>query len=103
MSLNCWISQLSQKLAQTHREFGHQLINIRNENYPLYLYEMFLDPRICDQRSQNEDIVSYKVKTQYVQVTNMINTAIKHVISGQSTPMVKCCMVIMFDIGKYFL
>ncbi len=34
----------------------------------------------------------YKVKTQYVQISNIIDTSIKHPISGQSTPMVKGCM-----------
>ncbi len=37
----------------------------------------------------------YKIKTQYVQISNIIDTSIKHPISGQSTPMVKGCM----DIG----
>ena len=39
----------------------------------------------------------YQVKTQYVQISNMIDTSIKHPISGQSTPMGKGCMD-MFDI-----
>ncbi len=38
-----------------------------------------------------------KVKTQYVQMSNIIDASIKHPISGQSTPMVNCCMDIMFD------
>ena len=41
--------------------------------------------------------LSYKVKTQYVQISNNIDTSIKHAISGQSTPKVKGCMDIMFD------
>ena len=39
----------------------------------------------------------YKVKTQYLQILNMIHTSIKHPVSGQSTSMVKECMNIMFD------
>ena len=34
----------------------------------------------------------YKVKMQYVQVSNNIDTSIKHRISGQSTLMVKGCI-----------
>ena len=34
-------------------------------------------------------VLPYKVKTQYVQVSNIADTSIKHPISGQSTPMVK--------------
>ena len=37
-------------------------------------------------------ILLYKVKMQYVQVLNIVDTSIKHQISGQSTPMVKGCM-----------
>ncbi len=40
----------------------------------------------------------YKVKTQYVQISNIIDTSIKRLISDQSTPMVKSCMYIMFDV-----
>ena len=34
----------------------------------------------------------YKVTTQYVQISNIIDTSIKHPISGQSTPMEKGCV-----------
>ena len=40
----------------------------------------------------------YKVKTQYVQISNILDTSIQHPISGPSTPMVKGRMdIIMFD------
>ena len=39
----------------------------------------------------------YKVKMQYVQISNIIDTSIKRPISGQSTLLVKGCMDIMFD------
>ena len=38
----------------------------------------------------------YQVKTQYLQILNVIDTSIKHAISGQSTPMAKGWMD-MFD------
>ncbi len=34
----------------------------------------------------------------YVQISNIIDTSIKHPISGQSTPMLKSCMDIMLGI-----
>ena len=34
---------------------------------------------------------------QYVQISNLIDTSIKHPISGQSAHMVKDCMDRMFD------
>ena len=40
----------------------------------------------------------HKVKRQYVQIKNIVDTAIKHQISGQSTSIPKGCMYIMFDI-----
>ncbi len=39
----------------------------------------------------------YKVKRQYVQISEIIDTSIKRAISGQSTLMVKGCIDIMFD------
>ncbi len=45
-------------------------------------------------------LLSYKVKTQYVQVSNIIDTFSKHPISGKSTPLVKGCMYIF---GRYCL
>ena len=33
----------------------------------------------------------YKVKIQYVRLSNIVDTSIKHSISGQSTPMVEGC------------
>ena len=40
----------------------------------------------------------YKVKTWYVQISDILDAFIKHPISGQSTTMVKGCMdIIMFD------
>ena len=44
-----------------------------------------------------------KVKMQYVQISNVIDTSIKHQMSGQSTLMVKGCMDIMFDIHLQLL
>ena len=38
----------------------------------------------------------YKVKTQYVQTSNIVDISIKHPISGESTPILKGCMY-MFD------
>ncbi len=43
-------------------------------------------------------LLSYKVKRQYVQISYMMDTSIKHPISGQYIYMVKGCMDIMFDI-----
>ncbi len=40
--------------------------------------------------------LTYQVKTQYVQIVNLIDTSNKRVISGQPTPMFKGCMGIMF-------
>ncbi len=40
----------------------------------------------------------YKVKMQYVQISNLIDTSIKYPISGQSISTVNGCMDIMFDI-----
>ncbi len=34
---------------------------------------------------------------QYVHISNIIDTAIKHSLSGQATPVVEGCMNIMFD------
>ena len=40
----------------------------------------------------------YKVKSHYVQISNIVDTSIKQQISGQSSTMVKGCMnIIMFD------
>ena len=39
-------------------------------------------------------MLSYKVKTQYVQKSNITDTSMKHPISGQFTLVVKGCMVI---------
>ncbi len=44
-------------------------------------------------------VLPYKVKTQYVQISNIVDTSIKHAISSQSTPMVKGFLV-MFDNGR---
>ena len=42
-------------------------------------------------------ILSYQVKTQYVQILNITDTSIKRAMSGQSTPMVQGCTdIIMF-------
>ena len=43
------------------------------------------------------EIVPHKVKTQYVQILNIIDTSIKLPTSCQSTPMVKGCIDIVFD------
>ena len=40
---------------------------------------------------------AHKVKMQYVQIQNKLDTSIKHEISSQSTSMLKGCMY-MFDI-----
>ena len=37
-------------------------------------------------------ILPYELKTQYLQISNIIDTSIKRPISGQSTPMVKDCV-----------
>ena len=37
-------------------------------------------------------LLPYKVKMQYVQISNIIDTSIKHQISNQSTPMIKGCI-----------
>ncbi len=52
---------------------------------------------MCSTLLNHEEVMSYKVKTQYWQISNIIDTSIKHQISGQSTPMVKRCMDIMVD------
>ncbi len=39
----------------------------------------------------------YQVKTQYLQLKNMVDTSIKHPISGQSSTVVKGCVYILFD------
>ena len=38
----------------------------------------------------------YKVKTQYVQISNIVDTSIKHPISDQSTTVVKGYMDISY-------
>ncbi len=40
-------------------------------------------------------VLPYLVKTQYLQILNI--TSIKRAVSGQSTPMVKCCIFDMVD------
>ena len=40
-------------------------------------------------------VLLYKVKTQYVQISNIKDTSIKHQIFGQSAPVVNGCM----DVG----
>ncbi len=42
-------------------------------------------------------VLSYNVKRQYVQISNIIDTSIRRPILYQSTPMVKGCMDIMLD------
>ncbi len=37
-------------------------------------------------------VLPYKVKTKYVEISNIADTSHKHPNSGQSTPMVKGCM-----------
>ncbi len=44
-----------------------------------------------------EHYMPYKGKMQYVLISDIINTSIKHAISGQSIPMMKGRMDIMFD------
>ncbi len=39
----------------------------------------------------------HKVKTQYVQILNIVDTSIKHTMPGQSTSMLKDMDIIMFD------
>ncbi len=41
----------------------------------------------------NSSMLLYKVNTQYVQISNTIDTSIERLISGQSTSMVKDCIV----------
>ena len=42
-------------------------------------------------------VLPHKVKTQYVQLSKIIDTSIKSPISGQSTPMLKGCIDHIFD------
>ena len=42
-------------------------------------------------------ILPYQLKTQYLQILNVVDTSIKRQISGQSTTVVKGCMYITFD------
>ena len=42
--------------------------------------------------SQIGTTLPYKVRRQYVQISNIIDTSITHTISGHSTPMVTGCM-----------
>ncbi len=42
-------------------------------------------------------MLPYQVKRQYMQIINMTDTSIKRGISGQSTPVVKGCFGIVFD------
>ena len=51
------------------------------------------------EKRQQVATVSCLTKTQYVQISNKVDTSIKLTILGQSTYMVKGCMDIMFDIG----
>ncbi len=46
--------------------------------------------------------LQYNVKMQYVQISNIIDTSIKHPISITSTPMVKGCMDIVWY-GRYWI
>ena len=48
--------------------------------------------RIKEKEGSGRLYLLYKVKTQYVQNINVIDTSIKCPNSGQSTPMVKGCM-----------
>ncbi len=45
----------------------------------------------------NLTTLPYKVKKQYVQISNLIDTSIKRPILGQSTFMIKGCMDITLD------
>ncbi len=61
---------------------------------------LFPNTRVVDMMSESIYaciLLAYKVKTQYVQISNIIDTSSKRPISGQSTPMVKDCMDIMYD------
>ena len=49
---------------------------------------MYSDDKLCDINTE----LPYKVKTKYVQISNMIHTSVKLSISGKSTQMVKGCM-----------
>ncbi len=50
-------------------------------------------------RWQSEYLL-YKGKTQYVQIWNILDTPIKHPILGQSSPMIKVHMDVIFDMIK---
>ncbi len=43
-------------------------------------------------------MLPHQVKTQYMQIINIVDTSIKHPISDYFTPMVKGYMDIMFDL-----
>ncbi len=42
-------------------------------------------------------VLPHQVKTQCLKILNIIDTSIKHAISCHSTPMVKGCIDIIFD------
>ncbi len=46
--------------------------------------------------SSNQVVEGHKVKSQYVQIQNIVDISLKRQISDQSTSMLKCCMYIMF-------
>ena len=44
-------------------------------------------------------VLQYQIKTQYLQIENIVDTSIKHLISGLSTIGVQGCMYNMFVIA----
>ena len=55
----------------------------------------FLPVKHREQNKDGEDgmcILLYKVRSQYVPISNIVDASIKHPISSQSTPMLKGCM-----------
>ena len=73
--------------------FDHELSVCTHVGVILVMSSMVRVPQVYSHHTH----LPYKVKKQYVQILNIVDTSIKHQISGQSIPTVKGCMDVMID------
>ena len=87
LSSNCSVRFMSPLSSISNIPIFHLLYISLDSKISFFLLLHFLNPSIIPHPT-----LPYKVKTQYVQISNIIDTSFKHPISGQSISLIKGCM-----------
>ncbi len=94
--VQCLKNDTFQQVAVNQTDWCFDHLCVLNEVANVYLCRQTSSSIKSSDYNCAVPVLLYKVKTQYVQISNILDTSIKHTISYQSTSMAKGCINIMY-------